>query len=64
MSETGSSGIKRSQKIKKPASHCISNQFMSGHKIRFMGFYTGTHNVKFRLSSRRKVRIAYNKRFV
>lgn len=29
-----------------------------------MGFYTGTHNVKFRLSSRRKVRIAYNKRFV
>ena len=57
MSETGSSGIKRSQKIKKPASHVR-------HKIRFMGFYTGTHNVKFRLSSRRKVRIAYNKRFV
>lgn len=38
MSETGSSGIKRSQKIKKPASHCISNQFMSGIKFALWGF--------------------------
>ena len=38
MSETGSSGIKRSQIIKKPASHCISNQFMSGIKFALWGF--------------------------